>query len=396
MEIDGSESLPNDIEATDILKGEQEANDFPENLRDRGVPDFGYSTLNRRGLLYEPVLDKGRHQIQKSKPTWPNDKEFAVCLTHDVDHVTAHSLKQAYRRFTQKMSSHRRARSLDGDSFAGGSVMDVAKSVALEARYTANALRNSGDDPFHCFERWLEAEQSVGAKSTFFFLPTPSSPAHVSDPEYRFSDEVTFDGRRCTVGEMMREIDSRGWEIGLHPTWYALDDAEKLRREKSELEAVIGKEVESVRHHYLHYDIRKTPRVQDEAGFKYDSTLGFNRNVGFRFGTSYPWRLYDLDREEETDVLEIPLVVQDTALFRSKGLDVGEDIAFEYIKEMVERVKSVNGTLTLLWHPSKIVRDEWWSLYERTLKHLDEQGAWFATISELGSWWKKNGPSTTV
>jgi peptidoglycan/xylan/chitin deacetylase (PgdA/CDA1 family) len=185
-------------------------------------------------------------------------------------------------------------------------------------------------------------------------------------------------------------MDSRGWEIGLHPTWYAFNDVEKLRREKLELEDVLRKQIESVRHHYLHYDIRQTPRVQEKVGFKYDSTLGFNRNIGFRFGTSYPWKLYDLERKNQTNVMEVPLIIQDGALLRSKGLDVNENIALEYVIEIADRVKSVGGVLTLLWHPSKIVNAEWWSLYKRVLEYLDKQGAWFATISQLGSWWKEN------
>jgi hypothetical protein len=71
----------------------------------------------------------------------------------------------------------------------------------------------------------------------------------------------------------------------------------------------------------IHYDIRVTPAAHAAAGFKYDSTLGFNDNVGFRFGTCYPWRLYDLKREEDLPVIEIPLIVQDGAMLNpGKGL----------------------------------------------------------------------------
>ena len=93
---------------------------------------------------------------------------------------------------------------------------------------------------------------------------------------------------------MIREIDRQGWEIGLHSSWYSFDDVDELKRQKEALESALGHEVISIRQHYLHYDIRVTPVVQAAAGFKYDSTLGFNDNVGFRFGTCYPYHLYDL------------------------------------------------------------------------------------------------------
>jgi len=66
---------------------------------------------------------------------------------------------------------------------------------------------------------------------------------------------------------------------------------DELKRQKGALEKALDHEVVSIRQHYLHYDIRVTPAVHAETGFKYDSTQGFNDNVGFRFGTYYSWHL---------------------------------------------------------------------------------------------------------
>ena len=109
---------------------------------------------------------------------------------------------------------------------------------------------------------------------------------------------------------MIREIDRRGWEIGLHPSWYSFDDVDEMKAQKESLEEVVGHEVVSVRQHFLHYDIRVTPRTQELAGFRYDSTLGFNDNVGFRFGTCHPWKVYDTEQQTTLSLVEIPLIVQ--------------------------------------------------------------------------------------
>ena len=61
-----------------------------------------------------------------------------------------------------------------------------------------------------------------------------------------------------------------------------------MKSQKEVLEKALCHDIVSVQQHYLHYDIRVTPSVQAEAGFKYDPTLGFNDNVGCRFGTCYP------------------------------------------------------------------------------------------------------------
>jgi len=248
------------------------------------------------------------------------------------------------------------------------------------------SLRKSATDQLHCYERWLAAEAAVGARSTFFFWPGWSSVGrhHASDCTYEMTDRIVFDGQRCTVAEMIREIDRQGWEIGLHPSWYSFDDAEEMKRQKAALESALGKDVVSVRQHFLHYDIRVTPRVQAEAGFKYDSTLGFNDNVGFRFGTCYPWRLYDLKAEKELPIMEVPLIIQDGAMLSPvKGMRLDEDTAFQYVVQIADTVEQVGGVLTLLWHPNAIINSRWWNLYLRSLEYLKEKNAWFGSVSSI-------------
>jgi peptidoglycan/xylan/chitin deacetylase (PgdA/CDA1 family) len=197
-------------------------------------------------------------------------------------------------------------------------------------------------------------------------------------------DKIVFEGQLCTVAEVIREIDQRGWEIGLHPSWYSFDNADEMKRQKAALVGILGHDVVSVRQHFLHYDIRVTPHIQAEAGFKYDSTLGFNDNVGFRFGTCYPWRLYDLQAERELPLVEVPLVIQDVAMLNpAKGMRLDEKTAFQYIVLIANAVEAVGGVLTLLWHPNAIMNAPWWNLYLRTLDHLRTKKAWFGLVKEV-------------
>ena len=369
------------IDPTKLLQGRYEADGMPAHFSpDSAVPDFGYNVLNRLGLLYRPVVDEQRLAAGRPKPAWPDEKPFAVCLTHDVDHLSARSARQSIRETLQANRARKRHRQASGwRILAGGAIRSTRHAVAR------------GEDPLHCYERWLAVEELVGASSTFLFLPERPAGDHYTNPVYRFSDAVRFDGQRCTVAEMMREIDRRGWEIGLHATWYAFDDADALRREKDQIEQILGHQISTVRQHYLHYDIRTTPRAHSDAGFKYDSTLGFNDNVGFRFGTSHPFSLYDLGAEEYLPILEVPLIVQDTALLgQTKGLRLDGETAFRYAVQMTDRVERVGGVLTLLWHPDKLVLPGWLELYARLLEHLRARNAWFAPVRQLGEWWNGN------
>lgn len=373
-----------------LLRGALEAERLPDAMsRHHPVCRYGYSPLNEWGDLYEPVLDDARLSEGESKPEWPDEASFAVCLTHDLDHVAARSPRHALRKGLLRARERWRARGREGPTVAReGVVGSLAGLAGGLLRATRNTL-HTGPDPIQQFERWLSAEEAIGAPSTFFVPPNTVSEPHVSDPVYRYDDEVTFDGETMTVGEMLREMVDRGVEIGLHPTWYAYDDPEELRRQRRRLEEEIGTAVHSVRQHWLHYDIRKTPAAHDEAGFQYDSTLAVTGNVGFRFGTAWPWQLHDRQTDEQLDILELPLLAQDTALFDGKHMGLDEQQAFRYVWMLVDAVESVGGVLTVNWHPNMSYPTERWRLYERTLSHLAERDAWFGTVREVGEWWNE-------
>ncbi len=360
-----------------LLQGHYEAESLPKDFSpERIVPDFAFNVLNPLGLLYHPVVDEDYLARGGKKPDWPEGKPFAVCLTHDVDMVTLYSYRQVCRGGSQAF-----VRAEDW-------TRKTKAMLAFSRDCSVTILRKRSTDPLHCYERWLEIEEKAGAHSTFFFWPGWSSIGkhHDSDCSYELTDRIIFDGQNCIVAEMIREIARQGWEIGLHASWYSFDDADEMRRQKDALEAALGHDVVSVRQHFLHYDIRVTPRVQAEAGFRYDSTLGFNDNVGFRFGTSYPWRLYDLKAETELPITEVPLIIQDGALLNPvKGMRLDEDTAFQYVMQIAKAVEEVGGILTLLWHPNAVLNPAWWNFYLRTLEYLQERNAWFGGVRDVTS-----------
>jgi hypothetical protein len=371
-----------DLDFKKLLCGEYEAERMPGGISyNRTEPDFSKNVLNERGLLYRPVTDEYFLKNGGEKPSWPGGKTFAVCLTHDVDSVSANSFVQFLRK--RKMV-------LTGKypfSFK-------MKNLLLSLYDLTKPMKNfySGD-PYHHLEEFQKVEQEYKCHSTFFFSPGKSAitKPHITDCLYNMSDKVVFNRQKCTVAEMICELDRKGEEIGLHPSWHSFDDVSEMRRQKEALEQVLGHQIISVRQHFLHYDMQVTPRVQSEVGFKYDSTLGFNDNIGFRLGTCYPRKLCDLKENKKLPIMEVPLIVQGWALLSPKKvlrLDIDE--AFKYIVGITEAVKKVGGVLTLLWHPQAISDRTWWNLYLRTLKYLNNEDAWFASVREIGDWWHEN------
>lgn len=251
------------IDWKELLKGRYEAECMPKDFsQDRMASYFAYNVMNPLGLLYRPVVDEHLLAQGGDKPSWPDGKRFAVCLTHDVDRVSLYSSKQSFR-WLRSQSPSRNSEFL----------RVVMRFGAKLFRAVRNRLRR---DPLHRYEDWLKVESDVGAISTFFFWPGWSNVSrhHVTDCSYELHDRVVFDDQDCSVAEIIQEIHRRGWEIGLHPSWNSFDDVNELLRQKEALEKVLGQEIVSVRQHFLNYDIRITPRVHSEANLKYNSTLG--------------------------------------------------------------------------------------------------------------------------
>jgi hypothetical protein len=365
------------IDPENLLHGQYESMRLPKDFSsNRIVPDFAFNLLNQYGLNYRPILDEAYINNGGLAPKWPGNKKFAACLTHDVDDVTLYSIRQCYRgRLSAIKNANNiksRLRNISGFTF---DIYNVLKSAFQK-------------DPLHCYEKWLNIENSVNARSTFFFWPGLKSvkKRHFSDCTYELNDKIIFDGQKCTVIEMIKEIHSRGWEIGLHPSWYSFDDYDELRRQKNALDNALGQEVLSVRQHQLHFDIRKTSSIQSKVGLKYDSTLGFNDNLGFRNGTSYPWQLNNYNSDSKLNIIEIPLIIQDAAMLSTvKGMRLDENIAFEYVKQIINSIEKVGGVATLLWHPNVIIFPEWWQLYVKSIEYLNEKDAWFGTVQQVGN-----------
>ena len=92
--------------------------------------------------------------------------------------------------------------------------------------------------------------------------------------------------------DLLFELNSHGWEVGLHGSFHSFLDTEKLRNEKAALEQALKSPVIGGRQHNLNLKIPETWLNQEKAGLFYDTTLGYNDCLGFRWGISFPFRPY--------------------------------------------------------------------------------------------------------
>jgi peptidoglycan/xylan/chitin deacetylase (PgdA/CDA1 family) len=303
------------------------------------------------------------------KISWPNEKIFGACLTHDVDNVAKYRCVMHGRRLRGQIKSYfkgyeRRALAGIKSSFLG-----ICDSVVKQGR----------NDPLFCYERWLEIEQLKNVRSTFLFLPHTYEKSHYSDGGYRYDDTILFDQQQCSVREMIKEIHDRGWEIGLHASWYSYNDPRIFSQQKAELEGVIESEIISSRQHNLHFDIRYTPKILEQSGIKIDSSIGFNDKCGFRYGTSVPWQLKPAHSTSSNTVWELPMCIQDKAIMNIVA-ERSFEFAISVAQEIIQQAKEEGGVVCLLWHPRTIQWPDYIKMYESLIDILQQEGAWFGTM----------------
>ncbi len=293
-------------------------------------------------------------------PEYPDGKKFALFLSHDVDDI-AGSSRQTLRSLLP-YPLHR-------DPFG------FLRFLSLHERKEKLYMN---------FQQIIDLERRYDASSTFFFLSTP---------EDVFGTKYRLEG----IADELHAILDSDCEIGLHTSFSTYDDLQKIKVEKAALETVCGREVVGARNHLYRFKIPKTWSLLSQAGFTYDSSLGYHDMIGFRNGMCHPFKPYNLCDGTTIDIIEIPSCVVDITLFSYMKCDAAE--AWGYIKSLMDMVEELGGVLTVLWHNwtfsypvsyAGLFGKEWTTLYENILRYGYEKHAWITNGQKIAEFVKKN------
>ncbi|WIM13730.1 polysaccharide biosynthesis C-terminal domain-containing protein [Enhydrobacter sp.] len=162
-----------------------------------------------------------------------------------------------------------------------------------------------------------------------------------------------------------------GWEIGIHYNYDTFHQRARFASQKAEIEALAGKAVTAGRAHYLRYDPRKSPAFVAEQGIRFDESIGWSSQNGYKAGIAAPFRPLDEAGGARLDVIELPLVFMDASLAE------GED-GFVSFKTLFGHLEKIGGVMSLLFHPGTFANPEkpnLEGLYMRILEFAHEARA---------------------
>jgi hypothetical protein len=324
-------------------------------------------------LLRRWILDAGLSLVEI--PPVPAGNSFTVCLTHDIDFIgiRQHRFDHTMWGFLFRATVGALQRLFRGRIGLGGLARCWGAAVSLP-------LVQLGlmKDYWLPFPWYLEVEKGLGA--TYYLIPfkrRAGDKVSSRRPEYRASAYDVSD-----LSDWVSRLQQAGCEVGVHgiDAWHSV---EKGKEERQRTAAVTGNSEVGIRMHWLLSDA-DTLQVLEEAGYDYDSTVGYNETPGYRAGTGQVYRPIGAKR-----LLELPMHIQDGALFFPERLDLPETKAWDLCTGFIRHAQTHGGVLTTLWHDRSHGPERFWGeFYVRLVGELKTHDVWFGTGSEVVEWFR--------
>jgi hypothetical protein len=308
-------------------------------------------------------------------PPVPSGYDFMACLSHDVDFtgIREHKFDMTIWGFLYRATV--------------GSLFDVSRQKSTVSKLLQNwkaafalpfVYLGLAEDFWLEFDRYLEIEK--GLHPTYFFIPFKNSPGMLKTGPAPSQRAAKYDALDCK--DDIRKLIDQGCEVGLHGI-DAWRDLQKAQAEAKHIRELTGQATIGVRMHWLYFD-ENSPKTLDCAGFPYDSTFGYNDALGFRAGTTQPFLPPGAEH-----LLELPLNIQDTAMFYPSRMNLSESNALDACKKLLGLTKAFGGVVTVNWHTRSLSPERLWGdFYKALLREMRDYRVWFGTAQEIVTWFR--------
>ena len=297
---------------------------------------FSYqeSIAHKNDFLEEPVIDIWAFKLKESlRSFFPNiifeEKKFNLKTIIDVPSVYYYKNKGFLRTI-------------------GGIFTDLARLKPKNIYSRLLVLFRLQKDPYDTFNWIINKQKQVSDKFLFFFLVG------------KFS---TYDKNISLVKQPFIntiKLVSDYSIIGLKLSFFALSNLNILKKEKADIESITNRDLTISRNSFSKVNLPINYRNLIKLNIREDYTMGYVNKIGFRASTCTPFLFYDIDNDIQTPLLINPYNLMDYSLLNINSfLDKKEKVI-----EIIEKVKSVNGTFTSIFHNYSFSNDPRWNRFK--------------------------------
>jgi hypothetical protein len=325
-------------------------------------------------LLRTIIVNAGAPLVEI--PPVPAGYDFMACLTHDVDFVGVrdHKWDHTMWGFLYRCLVGSFVKALKGKLTWSKCMVNWKAAITLPLVHMG--LR---DDFWLEFDRYVEIERGLG--STFFFIPFKNAPGGLERGQAPKRRAARYDVAQ--IQETLRHLVESGCEVGVHGI-DAWRDAASAASEFGKIQQSSGVSELGIRMHWLYWRTSSSQCLA-ATGFAYDSTFGFNHAIGFRAGTTQPFCFVGTE-----NLLELPLNIQDTAMFYSDRMELSESDALAACKGLIGSSLLFGGVLTVNWHTRSLSPErQWGDFYMNLLEELHTHRVRFGTAAEIVKWFRQ-------
>lgn len=249
-------------------------------------------------------------------------RKFSKTLTHDIDSMYKWMGYLDY------------AKTCLGDIFKRGSLSTLKNTMSI---------RKQQKDPYDTFSELMDASESQGLQSTFYFLNTPQNLKAFSSERGK---------------QVISNIINRKHIIGAHFNGYLEDSLPEIQKDVTLFESIFSNKIAISRQHFLKIQIPSTYILLESAGIEQDSTLYFRNYPGFRTGMCIEHSLFDCNSRKMLQIKELPLTLMDVSLQGAKN----QDELIAKVDALLQITKKYEGNFVCLWHNSSFDKYEWKNL----------------------------------
>ena len=146
--------------------------------------------------------------------------------------------------------------------------------------------------------------------------------------------------------------------IGLHPGYDTCKDKKEFAKQFEIFKKLFPNCKQFVRQHFLRYEVKTTPKIQESLGVERDYSLGFVEQFGFRNSYAGPFQLYSLEENRAYSVIQIPLYFMDSTLINHLKNDSWES-KLEVIQSVDKLLSTFDCTFSVLFHNSVFTENKY-------------------------------------